>query len=325
MTFFLGVDVGGTKTHAVIVDADGRVLGFGHGGPGNPQGVGQEGLYAVLRQSTTEALRQAGVALTDLAGAGLAIAGYDWPSDLAPMAATLDRVGLACPYQIVNDAVPGIVIGAHDGWGISVVAGTGCNCRGWDRERRREGRITGYGYMMGEAAGSSELIARAMQLVNFAWIKRTGPTTLTQAFIDHVGARDEEDLIAGYTTGRYAIGAESAAVVFRVAEQGDGTAQDLIDWAGQELGELVKAVARQLDFQALAFDVVLVGGMFAGGPRLIDSLDRTVRAFAPQARLVRLTAPPVLGAALIGLEQAGLRPTDATRATLIATAETVRS
>ena len=320
MPYFLGVDVGGTKTHALVADSTGQVLGFGQAGAGNPQNVGYDGLYAVLHQSVTQALEQAEIQITDLAGAGLGLAGHDWPSDLPPKIEVLQRLGLACPYRIVNDAVPGLVIGAHDGWGISVVAGTGCNCRGWNRERTREGRVTGYGYMMGENAGSSELMQRAMQTVNFAWIRRGGPTALTQALIDHVGASGEEDLIEGYTTGKYAIGAESAAVVFKVAAAGDRLAQDLVEWAGQELGEMVKAVARQLDFQALAFDVVLVGGMFAGGGGLIASLEQTVFAFAPRARLVRLTAPPVLGAVLIGLEQAGLRPTDATRARLIETA-----
>ena len=107
-----------------------------------------------------------------------------------------------------------------------------------------------------------------------------------------------------------------ASLVFDVASRGDAVAQDVIDWAGQELGEMVIAVARQLDFQALEFDVVMAGGMFAGGDRLIESMRRTVTGFAPGARLVHLSAPPVLGAALIGMEQAGLKPDSAVRATL---------
>jgi N-acetylglucosamine kinase-like BadF-type ATPase len=33
MSFYLGVDVGATKTHALIADESGRVRGFGRGGP----------------------------------------------------------------------------------------------------------------------------------------------------------------------------------------------------------------------------------------------------------------------------------------------------
>jgi hypothetical protein len=41
-------------------------------------------------------------------------------------------------------------------------------------------------------------------------------------------------------------------------------------WAGSELGELAKPVIRQLTFQSLKFDVVLVGSMFEGGQLLIN-------------------------------------------------------
>lgn len=316
MAYFLGADVGGTKTHAVVADHEGRVLGFGRSGPGNPEGVGPEGLLAALSQATAQALAPTGLSPRDLAGAGLGIAGYDWPEDLPLMVETVVKLGLTCPHRIVNDSVPGLVIGARDGWGVSVISGTGCNCCGWDRERRREGRVTGHGWLMGEFAGASELVMRAMQMVSYAWIKRIEPTALTEAFISFVGAADVDDLIAGYTAGRYRIGPKAASLVFDVASRGDAVAQDVIDWAGQELGEMVIAVARQLDFQALEFDVVMAGGMFAGGDRLIESMRRTVTGFAPGARLVHLSAPPVLGAALIGMEQAGLKPDSAVRATL---------
>ncbi len=319
MAYFLGVDVGGTKTHAIVADHDGRVVGFGRSGPGNPEGVGPDGFLAALSEATAQALAPAGLSLNDLAGAGLGIAGYDWPEDLPLMLDTLAQLGLTCPHRVVNDAVPGLVIGARDGWGVSVISGTGCNCCGWDRDHQREGRVSGHGWLLGEYAGSSELVFRAMQLINYAWIKRIGPTALTAAFAAHVGATGEFDLIAGYSAGRYAIRSDAAAVVFRVAAEGDAQALALVDWAGQELGEMVKAVVRQLDFQALDFDVVMAGGMFAGGERLIDSLRRTVVDFAPGARLVRLIAPPVLGAVLIGMEQAGLRPDDGVRANLVTT------
>ncbi len=40
MRYFLGVDVGATKTHALIADEAGAGVGFGAGGPGNHEVVG---------------------------------------------------------------------------------------------------------------------------------------------------------------------------------------------------------------------------------------------------------------------------------------------
>jgi hypothetical protein len=65
-------------------------------------------------------------------------------------------------------------------------------------------------------------------------------------------------------------------------------------------------VARQLDLKEETFDVVQVGSTFRGGPLLCDTLYATVHAEAPHARFVDLTAPPVVGAVLLGMRTAGL-------------------
>ena len=36
MNYCLGFDGGGTKTHCVLIDGDGNVIGEGRGGPSNP-------------------------------------------------------------------------------------------------------------------------------------------------------------------------------------------------------------------------------------------------------------------------------------------------
>ncbi len=81
MKYFLGIDVGSSKTHALIVDECGECVGFGKSGGGNHQGVGYERVGEVLQQSFTEAWRMSGVAKDQIAGAGLGVAGYDFPSD----------------------------------------------------------------------------------------------------------------------------------------------------------------------------------------------------------------------------------------------------
>lgn len=318
MPYFLGVDVGGTKTHAVVIDDDGQVCGFGRAGAGNPEDVGLDGLHAVLVEAVTGALAERSLGVEEVSGAGFGIAGYDWPHDLTPITETVARLGLACPVRIVNDAVPGIVVGTREGWGVSLVAGTGCNCWGWDREHRREGRVTGNGTWMGEHAGAGELVHRAMQLVGQAWTRRIDPTALTDAFVAHTGSTDVDELVAGYATHRLRIGADAALLVFDIAAAGDPTAQGLIEWAGRELGELANAVIRQLGFEDLEFEIVMTGGMFGAGEPLISGLRRTVHALAPRARFVPLKAPPVLGAALIGREMAGRPLDDAVRSALIA-------
>jgi N-acetylglucosamine kinase-like BadF-type ATPase len=148
-----------------------------------------------------------------------------------------------------------------------------------------------------------------MQLVGYSWTGRGPKTKLAEALIDHVHAKSLEDLLRGYTTYEYRIEADAARIVFEVAKQGDDVAQQLIWWAGVELGEMANAVIRQLDFQHLEFDVVMTGSMFEGGSMLIDPMRETIIQSAPKAQLVRLNIPPVIGAAVLGMEGYGLAVT----------------
>lgn len=313
MRYFLGVDLGGTKSHVAIADETGLVVGFGHAGPGNHQGVGYGGMLLAMQEALAQALTTCGLTKEAIHGAGFGVAGYDWPSTKPVMASVIDQLGLACPYEIVNDAVPALIAGAEDGWGVALVSGTGCNCRGRDREHRREGRVTGYGYRLGEFAGATELVWRAMQLVANHWTQRGPATAISAAFVGITGAKDLEDLIEGYTEHRYEIDPQAALLILEAARQGDQVAIELIRWAGLELGEMARAVIRQLKIESLAFDVVLSGSMFNGGAILIEPMWQNIVQLAPRARLVYLTQPPVLGTVILGMEQARLQVTPAVR------------
>lgn len=300
--YYLGVDVGGTKTHALIANASGRVTGFGKAGRGNWEIVGYEGFQAAVSSAVEEAVKLAGITLAQVASAGLGIAGYDWPSQRQPHIDSLHQIGFQMPFEIVNDCVIGLLAGTMEGWGVAVVAGTGNNCRGRDRNGR-EGRVTGNGLWFGEFGGGGEIVIRAMQQVSYAWTRRIGPTLLTEAFLKKAGASDPAGLIEGIVFGRYQPDASWAPVVFETAYQGDQAAIEVIEWAGMELGEMACAVIRQLELEKEAVEVVQMGSVFNGGSLLTEPMRRTVEATAPRASLVRLEAPPVAGSVLLAMEQ----------------------
>ena len=159
-----------------------------------------------------------------------------------------------------------------------------------------------------------------MQLVAYAWTRRGPATQLTPLLLSYLGETDVVEMLHGLTSGRLDIDAAIAPLIFEVAKQGDAVALDLIQWAGRELGELAKAVIRQLNFEALDFDVMLLGSMFNGGALLIDPLRESIAELAPGARLVRLQTLPVVGAVLLGMEQVQWTITPEIRAELQRTA-----
>lgn len=301
---FLGADVGASKTRLAIADENGRILGYGLAGPGNHEVVGYKGLSDALKEALKIALSP-GLDAGKIAGAGLGVGGLDFPSELPATLEAISVLGIKAPLTAVNDALIGLLAGSPKGWGVAVVSGTGCNCMGWDASRQKIGRVTGHGLQMGEGAGATELIEQAVMALAHEWSGRGPATSLTPAMVRHVGAKDLDDLIEGLCLDRYEIGADAAPLIFQAAAEGDGVALGLIDWAGRELGEMAKSVIRQLGFEKLEFDVVMVGSVFDGGAMLTQPMQNTIQAFAPGSRFIRLNAPPVIGAVLLGMEAAG--------------------
>ena len=303
--YFLGVDIGGSKCHALVADDKGKAVGFGIYGAGNYEVVGWEGLQRALCAVTGQALNSAGITRHQLAGAGFGIAGYDWPGEEAPHHEAIASVGLSVPYALVNDTIIGLVAGASEGWGLGVVSGTGSNCWGRDKQGR-EGHVTGEGGDFAEWAGGGDLVRRAVQMVSLAWSRRGPETKLADALLKLTGATDVTDLLEGLTLGRYVINPKAAPLVFQIAAEGDEVAKETICWAGRELGSLAVGVARQLSFESLPVEVVQIGSLFNGSPLLGETMMTTLREVAPHATAVRLSVPPVVGAALLGMEQAGV-------------------
>jgi len=316
--FFLGVDIGATKSHALVADGTGRVLGFAGAGAGNHEVVGYHGLTAVLNHIVPEALLQAGLRSDQLTGAGFGVAGYDWPVERQPTLDAINTLGLTCLFEAVNDTVIGLIAGASQGWGIGLVAGTSQNCWGWDRHQRTAS-MTGHD-LLAEAGGSKSLVLHAVQQVARAWGRRGPETALTGAFLQHLGLNSVHQLLEGFSMETIELGPDAAPLVFEVARQGDRVAQACIRWAGEELASMVCGVARQLEFEELGFEIVLIGSMFNGGELLLAPLRDAVWQVAPWAQFVRLEAPPVVGGVLLGM-QITVSVTESPRRTLLAEAQ----
>lgn len=302
MRYFLGVDVGSSKTHALLTDENGQAVGFGTAGAGNWQVVGYDGLKAALYQAVDVACAMAGIQKDAIAGAGFGVAGYDFPAtDRQPHLETLATLGLVCPIDVVNDGINGLLAGTRSGIGISLAAGSGVNCcgRGPNGE---QGRIVGNGINFGEFGGGSEIVWQGLHQVNYAWIQRIPPTLLTQIYLDAVGATDELDLMEGLSNERYHLYPAIAVQIFDAAQKEDAAALNVVNWASAELAWLAISVARQLGMQDSVVEIVLSGSIFKAGEILTKPMRAQILAHVPQAQFTHLSVPPVVGAALLGME-----------------------
>ncbi|HSJ87064.1 MAG TPA: BadF/BadG/BcrA/BcrD ATPase family protein [Anaerolineales bacterium] len=304
MKYFLGIDVGSSKTHALIVDETGQCVGFGKAGGGNHQGVGYERLAQVLQQSFAGASQMSGVTESHIVGAGFGVAGYDFPSEREDHLQAVQSIGISCPVEIVNDGVNGLLAGASHGIGVNVTAGSGVNCRGRGKNGQ-EGRIVGNGVDFGEWGGAIEIVLRARQFVNYAWIKRIPPTKLTEILLEATGAKDEVDLMEGLSNNYYHLFPALAIKIVAAAHDGDQAAAEVIRWSGEELGWLAVSVARQIEMENEEVEIVQSGSVFEAGEIITKPMRDLILQHCPRAKLMRLDGPPVTGPVILGMAQAG--------------------
>lgn len=319
--YFLGIDTGATKTHALLSDTNGRVLAFEQRGTGNPNAIGGlRPLERLLSELVQAVCASAGVEISSLTAAGLGLAGYDWPSQKADFMRVMQNIGLPAGSALVNDAALGIYAGTSHGWGVCLAAGTSFNCRALGPDGR-EGRAIGDGAMWGEGAGAEELAQQAANRVIDQCYLRGSPTQLTEVFMRHFGAHDADNLLEGMLLRTYRVRAELAPAIIACAQEGDAVARQVVQWAANRLAHIARGAIHQAGLQDMACEVVLAGSFFNAGDILIQPLTERIQDIAPLAVVKRLALPPVCGALILGMQTvADLSPTR--RASIIGNVQT---
>ncbi len=310
----LAFDGGSTKTDVVLVSRLGAVLGRARVGPSNHQLVGLDGMVGALTEAVAAVIDDAG-----LSGAPLPIcptgvyclAGIDLPVDEEKLAPAIEALAWTTEVILRNDTFAVSRAGTTARWGIGVVCGTGMNCAGVGPDGRTV-RFPALAELSGDfAPGGAWLGLRALGLALRAGDGRGGPTILGERVPAHLGAPDAEAVLTGIYTGAipYARLFELARVLLDAATEGDALAREAADTLADEVAAFVRAAVARLGVHDEAVEVVLGGGIFDTSDVAFHArIAAGVYAAAPRAALVRLDAPPVLGAALIGLDAVGAPP-----------------
>jgi N-acetylglucosamine kinase-like BadF-type ATPase len=307
----LAFDGGSTKTDVVLVSRRGTVLGRARVGPSNHQLVGLEGTVAALSEAfaaVTEDAELSGASFPVCPTGVYCLAGIDLPVDEEKLAPAIDGLGWSERVILRNDTFAVSRAGTTGPWGIGVVCGTGMNCAAVGPDGRTV-RFPALAELSGDfAPGGAWLGLRALGLALRAGDGRGAPTTLRERVADELGTTDVETALTGVYTGAipYARLFELARVLLDAAAEGDVPAREAADFLADEIVSFVRAAVLRLDLQDEAVEVVLGGGLFDTSDTAFHARVATgINAAAPRATLVHLNGPPVLGAALIGLDAEG--------------------
>ena len=229
--YTLGVDGGGSKTLAIVVDAQGNQRGQGLSGSSNYAAVGMSQAVAHIRSAVEEATSEAGCAMP-LHAAWLGLAGIDRQDDsdkLLPHLRSLAEI-----VYLTNDAE--LLLSALDSAvGVALIAGTGsiALARNSQGSIRRAG---GWGHILGDEGSGYDIGRRGLQAATRAADGREPGTRLLELIMQHWKLTNADGLIDKvYHAEDKASIAQVSTQVFAAARTGDSVAREIVRQAAQEL------------------------------------------------------------------------------------------
>jgi N-acetylglucosamine kinase-like BadF-type ATPase len=297
-----GVDGGGTRTRAVVLDGH-RVIGEGEAGPSNPLRVGVSSGVTAIRDAIDRACSAALIHRDDLVAVGIGLAGVRRKDIRTRMHDVLVETLGVETIEIVSDGDIALY-GATDGKpGVVIISGTGSISVGVNRHGKRV-YAGGWGPIAGDEGSGSWIARRALQMVARASDGRGPQTTLTKAACEYFQVSAVEDLstaIYAPTITNDRIAGFSRQVI-ATARTGDEVALGIIDEAGKELGKAAVAVIRKLKMEQDRFQVAFVGGVFAAGELIVAPLREQVMRVARKAFIGQPSFSPTVAAGRMAQE-----------------------
>jgi Predicted N-acetylglucosamine kinase len=304
MTYLVGIDGGGSKTHCIIGDCKGNILAEGASTGSNYQTVGTEAARSAINSAIVNAMDVLGITCNDIDYFVFGLAGADTENDYKVLNNVCKGICGHERFRVLNDTWIGLRAGTPENWGIVTICGTGGACSGRNREGR-EVTLRNLTYEAGNRGGGSEIVQKALHHA-YRSEEKTGRKTRLEYEIPRLMDRNSMDDLLDMVIERIPdtrIIAELPVLVCRLANEGDIVCQDILIDTGHALGEIAGGVTKRLGMENEAFNVALVGGVFkTNNPLLVDEYTTTLHRTAPYARIGVVCNKPVIGAYYLALD-----------------------
>jgi N-acetylglucosamine kinase-like BadF-type ATPase len=297
----IAVDGGASKTHLARLGRDGALLELVRGSESSPQNLGLERALGVLDRLFAEAGGQPGEAEV----AQLNMSGVDFPSEERELREAIEARRWADRVAVDNDTFAVLRAGTERGWGVAVVCGSGINCVGVAADGRHA-RFPALGQITGDWGGGFDVGYAALFAAARGEDGRGPHTSLERAVPGHFGLETPtqvaEAIHRGEISARRLL--ELPPVVFAEAEH-DAAAAGIIDRLAAEIVAMARVALERLDLADEPAEILLGGGLLQGDGRLSAAVEDELRRRAPSASVVAPSSPPIVGAALLGLDAVG--------------------
>lgn len=302
MKYVLGIDQGGSKTHAVVADETGCLLGMGNSyGACHSSSSLEYALHAIVEASDV-ALEQAGICREDVTTLVGGLTGVDWDYEAELLENGIKTYFPEADIQVVNDCIIAMRAGTRKSRCGILCAGSGLNCAVQNGE---DCFVYGF-YIPDEYQGGSSLGIKAVQAVFDSYVGLERETTLTGRLLDYFRVTTVDELLYMQVKDQISVEAylKIPVILAEEAEAGDSVAADIWIQYGRHIAKYLTARVEKMGLQGKEMDIVLSGGIFKCKFReFIMAVKEEILRGIPAASIIEAQFEPVVGAVVMGLKR----------------------
>lgn len=304
MSYYIGIDGGGTKSVLMAVDENGKEIAVLRGGPTNMHSYGQKQVEGNISSLVDILEVKYGLSKDACNGFCIGSAGIDKSSDIPKMLDSIKNIGFTCPIQVVNDAE--IILEAERDCeaGVAIISGTGSIAFGSDLKGNQV-KSGGWGHLLGDEGSGYWIANEALISAVRSADGRKNRTILLNKIMEVLQISDPYQIIdfvykeCASDKGKLA---SLSSVVADACKTGDLEAQRIIDEAAKELALLGSSVLNQLQYDGESI-VVCSGGILQNNDMIFESVKQNLEASYDKLQVVRLSKNPVWGAVKMAMRK----------------------
>ena len=298
MSYYLGIDGGGTKTTCAVGDET-HMLAAATTGASNIVRVGEVQARESLLQSVRQACAAAGITPAQISRTCVGGSGAARP-ELAAMVRNILAEVISTPINVVGDMQTSLEAAFDTGAGVIVIAGTGSVAYGRDRQGRTA-RAGGWGFAIGDE-GSAHWIGRTAVGVVLHASDLAGATPETRAYSSFAAALFKAWGVTSLDELARAANSipppDFAALFPAVATCSDDLAIQTLTNAGRELAQVAAIVIQRLFARdhTPSVPVAMIGGVFRYAPLVREVFYNELRKLESRVEVNPQVVDPVEGA-----------------------------
>ena len=289
---YLGIEGGGTRTVALLVDGNGQALRRLEQGPAN--------MKLLTEAQLTRQFRSIASALPPPDAVGIGLSGAWAEADFRLIRSAAAKVWPGVPCYGTNDLETALTAASHAKRTeripqVLMVSGTGSSCYAKNMQGRGV-KVGGWGHMLGDKGSGYDIGLRALQAVIDAYDQESAWPELGRRLLRALLLNEPNDLIDWAQAADKKAIAGLAEEVFAAWSHKDRIAAEILAGAARSLARDAAGCARRVAKPGTPVEFVLAGSILLKQPRFAEQVGRELRKLWPKAGVTPLKREGVWGA-----------------------------